>query len=51
MHALILSHIVGVRILTYEVSQKLKSFKQEYANNNALFYFNILDNLKKEILS
>ena len=50
MHALILSHNLGLKIFPFEISKKLQTYNEEYLNKEAKDYKYILLSLQSEIL-
>jgi len=50
MHALILCHNLGLKILPFEISKKLQAYKQEYLNKKAEEFKNMLNEFREEIL-
>jgi hypothetical protein len=51
MHALILCHNLNLKILPYEISKKLRSYKKEYLCKEAKEHKKILKNLQLEIIN
>ncbi|MBD3843871.1 MAG: polysaccharide pyruvyl transferase family protein, partial [Campylobacterales bacterium] len=50
MHALILGHSIGLKVLPYKISQKIESYQKEYLQYDADYFREKLIELRAEIL-